>query len=409
MRLRSTACTLWKSWLRQRYVFWHFVPGRIIVWGTKLGFGAFSCTVFGAAAVAVYDRVKNVAKAGTLKRFEWVPVSDGQFVARPYLGPARDQPPSGIVTNADADSVFSYTTHAYTYFREVSAEDFQWDRRYATQAPLGLVLTASKHCPYCASLLIVGQTADLRVPDDRSRMWRYETSECAACHWWCVNYRRLNKEIYDDYVEFLTAYAVLRRFDPLAVTTPLDLARDYLRRNPHKLARFDPFRFEDLMTACLRDCYRDAEIVKLGGRNDRGIDIKAVRAGGQTTLIQVKRREDFSRREGVRTVRELHGVMLREGIPRGMVISSAPDFTPAARAEAAQAARTLEHYSMELLSLSDVVELLAIGDQPTEHDWLAAGIRLDQPEPPWGNEIDWVERRVLPASIEREVQPWLPV
>jgi hypothetical protein len=46
----------------------------------------------------------------------------------------------------------------------------------------------------------------------------------------------------------------------------------------------------------------DCEVVHLGGRKDGGIDIKAVRGDGRTTLIQVKRRSDFGRREGVQVI-----------------------------------------------------------------------------------------------------------
>ena len=153
------------------------------------------------------------------------------------------------------------------------------------------------------------------------------------------------------------------------------------------------------MAECLIDVFGDGEIIKLGGRKDGGVDIKAVRSDGETTLVQVKRRADFSKKEGVITVRELHGVMLRERIPRGMIISTAHDSSPAARDEVAQTRRALRHYSMELLPLADVVSLLGGPAAPTERPWEQSGIRLDQNAPGWPGCETWIDRSALPDGL----------
>ncbi|HEX7278105.1 MAG TPA: restriction endonuclease [Solirubrobacterales bacterium] len=284
-------------------------------------------------------------------------------------------------------------------WRMFNLDDPATRRRYQEQVPLGRVLQRTRHCIYCSTPLVRGETADLRLVE-RDFVWQYQTKECPFCGWWCVTYKLEQRLFAWDEEDYFHAYAVMRRFDPLALDTPLSLARDFLSRNPHKLARFDPFRFESLMADCLRDYFGDGEIRKIGGRNDRGIDIKVIFAGGQTLLVQVKRHSDFLRREGVDVVRALHGVMLREGVPRGMVISTAHDYTQEARAEVEQTSQNLQGYSMDLLAYDDVVSLLGEPSQPRRSPWEAQGIRIDQPPSDWQGGEDWIDRSVLPAPIQ---------
>jgi hypothetical protein len=272
--------------------------------------------------------------------------------------------------------------------------------RFRRGVTLGRILARTQECIYCGSFLRRAETADLRWWA-KWFGWRYETKECTSCGWWCVSFRRVEGFVSFDELDYWHTYAVMRRFDPLALDTPLSLARGYLSRNPHKLARFDPFHFEALMADCLRDYFGDGEIIKIGGRNDRGIDIKVVRAGGQKLLVQVKRRSDFSRREGVEAVRTLHGVMLREGVPRGMVITTARSYTSEAKREVKQASRNLQGYSMDLLSYDDVVDLLGEPVGARRLPWEGQGIRTDRPMADLYGCEEWIERSILPPPIRQ--------
>ncbi len=271
------------------------------------------------------------------------------------------------------------------------------------KVPLGRALARTRRCMYCGVVLARGTTDDFRLRE-REFVWRYETSECFACGWWCVSYRFGQRSFAYEAEDYQHAYAVMRRFDPFALDTPLALAREYLARNPHKLSRFDPFRFEALMAACIGDYFGgDCQISLLGGRKDKGIDIKAVQANGLITLIQVKRHADFSKGESVQTVRDLHGVMLREQVFRGMIVSTARRFSPDARDEVARVGRNLSYYSMELLPLSDVVDLLGKPAPRRRSPWEAHGIRIDQPEPSWGGGEDWIDRSALPHLAAQSI------
>jgi HJR/Mrr/RecB family endonuclease len=133
----------------------------------------------------------------------------------------------------------------------------------------------------------------------------------------------------------------------------------YLSNHPNDLAHVDPFAFEQLIFECLKDSYgADVEVIKVGGRKDRGIDILLIRCQSEKTLVQVKRRRNILLAEGVSVVRELNGVLFREQVAKGMVITTATSFSQEARKEAKIEA--VEKHEVALLTFSDVVSLLGI-------------------------------------------------
>ena len=347
---------------------------------------------------------------------------------------------AAVATSSDADCVFAFSTYGHTAYH-ANADDADgdahelasldvlgpepmgglrspmgfddaaiWDifelddpavrHRFCTAVPLGRLILNLRLCMYCGSPLSLGCTDRLRRPGTFFCYWRYYTGRCDYCGWWYVTHMAHDAgDIIDDQYVYRHAHAVMRRFDPFALDTPLRLAREFLARNPHKLARFDPFRFEDLLVACLQDVFSDGTIIKVGGRKDGGVDIKAVTIGGDTTLIQVKRRSDFSKSEGVQTVRELQGVMLQHGVPRGMVITTARGFSPQSRVEAARPSAFWECYSMDLLTLTDIRDLLGPPSVREASPWGAHGIRLDVVDPGWIGRDDWIDWAVLPPRV----------
>jgi hypothetical protein len=224
---------------------------------------------------------------------------------------------------------------------------------------------------------------------------RFHRALCPTCNWWVVGFEDSQfSPFYGDIDRWQLAYGVATVYDPLSVDTPVSAARDFLARHPDNLARFDPFRFEDLMVSCLRDYFGDGDVVKVGGRKDRGIDIVAYRATGETVLIQVKRRADFSKRETVVPVRALHGVMFREGVSHGMVITTASAFTQDAHQEVSAAAERLEHYSMELLTEPDVVDLLRLRTESSQTMLDEVGLDFSR-RPQWLCRPQWIDATAL--------------
>jgi hypothetical protein len=414
MRSLALVRYLVKIEMRRRSLLWWALPNqvldRLLATLARLAIAVSSAV----ALLRIYDTVRESLTAGKLKHYRWTrdATAFNGYVARPYRRPSidpaladRDDWPDG-----EGGLVLGYVDSGHAKFPDPWEIGLYRQARYAREVPFGEVLVFAKHCPYCGTRLILGQTENFRYWD-RPGGWRYETNECKACGWWTVNHLRFEKGLEDAFYDFSSTYAVMKRFDPVALDTPLSLAREYLARNPHRSARFDPFRFEGLMADCLRDCYGDSEIIQLGGHGDGGVDVKAIRADGEVTLIQVKRREDLLAREGVQTVRELHGVMLRDGVARGMVLSTACDFTRGARAEVARAAQTVRGYKMELLSLADIAELLQVPLGRYCPPWRAHGIGLKDPDPAWATADTpqpWIEREVLSREIAEQLGKYDP-
>lgn len=321
--------------------------------------------------------------------------------ARDDIGRAHELASSAMVRPDELDTdAGSFLPDDDTIWDHFELDNPAVRNRFQSRVPLGRLLLNLRLCMYCESPLSLGCTDRLPRPGAFSCSWQYYTGRCGQCGWWYVTHLEHDGgSIIADLYAYNHAHAVMRRFDALALDTPLELAREFLARNPHKMARFDPFRFEDLLADCLRDVFSDANVIKVGGRKDGGIDIKAVTMGGETTLIQIKRHADFSKSEGVRAIRELQGVMLQRGIPRGMVITTAHGFSPQAQREAARPSRFWECYSMDLLTLADVKDLLGPPGVIAASPWEAHGIRLDVVDPAWSGSNEWIDWAVLPPRV----------
>ena len=253
------------------------------------------------------------------------------------------------------------------------------------------------HCVWCQGVMDVGTTPPTEVADGSAWRWLYTYARCPGCGWWVV--RHEENHVLGDFVEPHTsyAYALLAEFDVSALDVPIELARDFLARHPSHIAHFDPYRFEALIRSCLRDRYPGAEVIALGGRRDRGIDLKVVTTDEGPILVQVKHRSlNLTGPEGVEVVRSLHGVMLREGVFRGAVLSAAPRFTRGAHMEVAMVAERVESYTMDLLPFDDIVHLLQISRGSVAADpWRGFGIDLQREQPGFPYASMWVPHGVL--------------
>jgi hypothetical protein len=150
---------------------------------------------------------------------------------------------------------------------------------------------------------------------------------------------------------------------------PIDDLRRFLQARPKYMRDVDPHAFELLIRDCLRSVYQDCEIRHVGGTGDGGVDLKIVRGGNDHILVQVKRRRDLEAHESVDVVRSLNGVLFREGAAKGMVVTTAADFTRAAKMEAAVKTPTAEEYQMILHGFPDIVSWLNLPSQEPYEPW----------------------------------------
>lgn len=230
-----------------------------------------------------------------------------------------------ILSYADADSEVR-STHFYDHSRDES------DR--VTQ------------CIYCRSAMEVMAYDDLSV--------------CRQCGWWTevVGSKGFG------WADCKWNDGKLKTYDIASLEVPLSELRSYLRRHPDDVAHVNPFHFERLVADCVKDSYKDSQITHVGGTRDRGIDFLLAQATGETWIVQVKRRANIRATEGVDAVRQLNGVLFREGAARGMVVTTAARFSPDAISETRVSTPTKAKYEMRLLAYPDLVDLFDI--VPTE-------------------------------------------
>ncbi len=150
---------------------------------------------------------------------------------------------------------------------------------------------------------------------------------------------------------------------------PIYDLRRHLRIHNIDLANVNPTIFEKLMGDCIRSAFGPCEVIHVGGTADGGIDLKLVQNDKTTFLVQVKRRSNLSRHEGVQVVRELNGVLFREGAAKGMVITTAAGFTKAALEETKVKTPTKVQYDMRLLAFNDIVEMLNLPSPDPYEPW----------------------------------------
>jgi restriction system protein len=82
--------------------------------------------------------------------------------------------------------------------------------------------------------------------------------------------------------------------------------------------------------------FMDCDVIHTGRTNDGGIDLLLL-DGDAPYVVQVKRWEQRSRGEAVGAIREFLGATLIAGHNRGIYVTTAPHYTPAAIGAARQA------------------------------------------------------------------------
>jgi hypothetical protein len=214
-------------------------------------------------------------------------------------------------------------------------------------------------CPYCDARLTQREVAS--HADGHS----YLLGLCDACGWWALLFVRQPGSAMDH-----LSCGLCQTYDVAALDVPLDALRDYLRRNPHDMAHVNPEAFERLVGECLKSEYAPCDVIHIGGSGDGGVDLKLVEGNDRVFLIQVKRRSDLASREGVQVVRELNGVLFKEGRAKGMVVTTASGFTRAALKERDVKTPTLEPYEVRLLAFDDIVRMLHLPSPEPYEPWM---------------------------------------
>lgn len=246
-----------------------------------------------------------------------------------------------------------------------------WTRDWAVYNRL--IELRHRNCPMCHSRLrrCVYLSTTLLTRFDPADGNRVAIDFCDQCGFWFAD------EAWNDEwsLEMKATYStgLIKRYSVDEKQIPLTELRSFLSRHPHNIAHTHPSSFEKLLADCLRDEYEACEVIHMGGTGDGGIDIKLVNSDQEDFLVvQVKRRTSLNSNESVQVVRELNGVLFREGLARGMVITTARGFTAAAVAETTIKTQIKERYCVQLRAFKDVCRMLNLKQelQYPYHPWL---------------------------------------
>lgn len=123
------------------------------------------------------------------------------------------------------------------------------------------------------------------------------------------------------------------------------------------------------MASLLKDYYGEWEVVHLGGYRDKGIDLKLVLNNEEPFLVQIKRRKILLKNEGVKVVRELNGVLFHDNNTKGIIITTAKDYTRDVYAESNIKTHTKETYQMNLLKFNDIIKMLGVAIKQSFFPW----------------------------------------
>ncbi len=231
-------------------------------------------------------------------------------------------------------------------------------------------------CIYCASPLTAALTRNLKVYERRVHFREHSLSEavrvCQACGWWVFDCHTL-----EDVSRVSTSsstyryYGKLKAYDVASSDVPIAELKRWLSNHPERVTDTDPFRFEALIADVFGDVYGDVEVVHLGGRKDGGVDLKLVRGDRVEAIVQIKRRANLDRAESVSVVRELNGVLLHQGVNKGIVVTTARRFSPEARKEATSTGASLARYGVELRAFDDIIGMLNLSRRADDEHLLA--------------------------------------
>ncbi len=195
---------------------------------------------------------------------------------------------------------------------------------------------AGQGCFYCARALttknrVSGQKT-YRTASKVSAFYpgMHGLSYCQYCGWWTTS---------TSYIDVLGGragpleVARVMSFDISSLDVPVEALTMHLARNTEDLYYVHPRVFEDVVLRLLNE-HLSCDLAMSQTSRDGGYDLFGLDADRQRILVQVKRYKS-TRKIGVSVIREFAGVLLREDVRQGIVVTTTR-FTRPARQEAAQ-------------------------------------------------------------------------
>ena len=233
-------------------------------------------------------------------------------------------------------------------------------------------LSNRRKCAYCSTKL-------LKVEDEIFQ----ERSRRDYCLWYCQYCRFWEARVYSDPFgecmpppDHLAYVSKLREFNTRLPDGCSEELAMHIRQDPYRLHFVNPKRFEKFVADVFRANYTNAEVVHVGKPNDGGVDVLLIDAQEEQWIIQVKRRGVKRQSEEVRTIRDMLGAMIVEGVYRGIIVSTAPRFSRWAEQAATKAESGPHRMTLRLVDRGILNRMLdpILPDRP----WLLPISEVDQ-------------------------------
>lgn len=189
-----------------------------------------------------------------------------------------------------------------------------------------------------------------------------ESSVCNRCGFWTyINLCEANGK--------LTCKALTSRvkeFDITDLNAPIQGMIKWLKMYPKDMYYVHPRTFELVVRDILND-YLGCELCLTKTTRDGGIDLIGFDSVNGKFVVEVKRYAQHNR-IGVKVVRQIAGVLLRENVQRGIIVSTS-EFTHDAKKEAEVFQRNNQLYpvNIDMLSMSQLLSWMAINDSRLQH------------------------------------------
>jgi hypothetical protein len=196
----------------------------------------------------------------------------------------------------------------------------------------------------------------------------YVLADCEVCGFWRV----VNLERSSGFQRAVGSPAwrgVAKIYEISDFDVPIADLRRFLKRHPTHLAHVNPFVFEELVAECLKSVFPTSELIKIGGHRDRGIDLMLLNTTREKYLVQIKRRSNINKNEGVDVVRQLNGVIFRENAAKGLVVTTARQYTRDAIQETQVKSDNGVWQSIDLYGYDDIVKWLSLSRPLPYEPW----------------------------------------
>jgi hypothetical protein len=217
----------------------------------------------------------------------------------------------------------------------------------------------TKSCPVCDTPLSL-QGADLEGKDETGTQTWYRV--CDDCGFWRFH---LRDNVYLPYYDV----PHVKRFNYELETPSITYLSHEIQKHREQVFSMNPTKFERYVGSVLAD-FLDCEVRHIGQSGDDGVDLIAL-ISDNPLMIQVKRRENPDKTEGIDVVKLLFASAFARGADSGMVVTSAKKFSRRAEDWIESSRLKDVGFNLELVDINGLMSMIdAVLEKDSPPPWL---------------------------------------